>query len=49
MDPNFRQLHYVRYADTFLIGVVGSLKETNQIKDQVKAFLSESLHLEMHK
>lgn len=27
-DPNFRRLWYVRYADDFLLGIVGSKSET---------------------
>lgn len=34
-DPNFRRLLYVRYADDFLIGVVGSKAEAQHIKEQV--------------
>lgn len=47
MDPNFRKLKYVRYADDFLIGVIGSRKECEQIKREIKNFLSDKLRLEL--
>ena len=47
MDENFRRLVYVRYADDFLIGVIGSQQDAFDIKNKVGAFLKENLHLEM--
>jgi group II intron reverse transcriptase/maturase len=47
MDENYRRLKYVRYADDFLIGVVGSLKECEQIKRDIKRFLADKLKLEL--
>ena len=47
MDENFRRLVYVRYADDFLIGVIGSRQDALDIKNEVGAFLKENLHLEM--
>src|SRR5437764_13601 len=38
-DPNFRRLHYVRYADDFLLGFTGSRSEAEEIKWQLKEFL----------
>ena len=32
MDENFRRIVYVRYADDFLIGVIGSKEEAESIK-----------------
>ena len=40
-DPNFRRLHYVRYADDFLIGFVGSKAEAKGIKSILKKFLQD--------
>ena len=45
MDSDYRRLKYVRYADDFLIGVIGSLAECKQIKEDIANFLSEKLHL----
>lgn len=46
-DPNYRRLKYVRYADDFLLGFTGSVHEAKEIKDKVKAYLSEQLKLEL--
>ncbi len=46
-DPAYRRLWYARYADDFLIGIIGSKQEAAEILDQVKKFLRESLHLEV--
>ena len=43
--PNNKRLNYVRYADDFLIGVVGSRKDCEDIKAELKTFLLEELHL----
>ena len=45
MDGDYKRLKYVRYADDFLIGVIGSLAECKQIKEDIANFLSEKLHL----
>ena len=39
--------HTNRYADDFVIGVIGSKKDAEEIKEDVKIFLQEKLHLEM--
>jgi len=38
-DPTFRRLKYVRYADDFLLGFIGSLKEAIEIKRKISEFL----------
>ena len=45
MDPNFRRLRYCRYADDFLIGVIGSKAEAQQVMTSVQDFLGERLKL----
>ncbi len=47
-DAGFRRLRYVRYADDFLLGFIGSKAEAEAIKAEVGVFLKESLHLEMN-
>ena len=47
MDKNFRRLVYVRYADDFLVGVIGSQQDALEIKNKIGAFLKENLHLDM--
>jgi group II intron reverse transcriptase/maturase len=46
-DPNYRRLLYVRYADDFLLGLAGPVAEAREIKERLKTFLLEELHLEM--
>lgn len=46
-DPNYRRLKYVRYADDFILGVIGSKKEAEQIKQDLTIFLKEQLRLEL--
>jgi group II intron reverse transcriptase/maturase len=48
-DPEFRRLHYVRYADDFLLGFIGPRNEAQDIKGQLRVFLFEELKLEMSK
>ncbi len=47
MDANYRRLQYVRYADDFLIGVIGSKSECQAIKADIKEFMTEQLGLEL--
>lgn len=47
MDPKFRKLFYVRYADDFIIGITGSHKEAKRILLKVCNFLSETLKLDL--
>ncbi len=48
IDPNFRRIRYVRYADDFLIGYIGSKQEAVQIKEQLTTFLRDNLKLELN-
>jgi hypothetical protein len=45
-DPGFRRLHYVRYADDWLLGFTGTRREAEDIKDKVGRFLQHRLKLE---
>ena len=45
MDPNFKRLRYCRYADDFLIGIIGSKREAREIMASVERFLTETLKL----
>ncbi len=45
MDPNFRRLRYCRYADDFLIGIIGSKGEAWQMMANVQDFLATRLKL----
>ncbi len=46
-DPNFRRLKYVRYADDWLIGFIGTKEEALEIKERIKAYLHEELKLDL--
>ena len=43
-DPDFRRLRYVRYADDFLLGVIGPKEEAIQIKEQLRRHLARIIH-----
>jgi len=47
MDSEYRRVVYIRYADDFLIGVIGSKEDAIQVKTDVGAFIGEHLRLEM--
>ncbi|MFZ4816802.1 MAG: reverse transcriptase/maturase family protein [Phototrophicaceae bacterium] len=44
-DPDFRRLKYVRYADDFLMGFIGTKAEATALLQQVETFLNTTLHL----
>lgn len=44
-DPSYRRLRYCRYADDFIIGVIGSKAEARQIMEEVRTFLADHLKL----
>jgi len=46
-DENFRRFHFVRYADDFLVGIIGTKKEAEEILEGVRNFLQEELKLEL--
>ena len=45
MDANYRRIKYTRYADDFLIGVIGSKADCEKIKEDIRLFLHEKLKL----
>lgn len=45
-DPEFRRLYYCRYADDFVLGVIGSKEEAQDILREVERFLHD--HLRLH-
>ncbi len=46
-DPEYRRLHYVRYADDFLLGFAGPRHEAAAIKQRIGAYLNDTLNLEL--
>ena len=47
MDNGYKRFRYERYADDFLIGVIGSKEDCRRIKQDIKVFLEKKLHLEL--
>ncbi len=48
LDPGYRRLFYVRYADDHLLGFIGPKAEAEEIKAKLAAFLRETLALELN-
>jgi hypothetical protein len=46
-DPDYRRLHYIRYADDWLLGYVGTRREAEDIKGKIGRFLGYRLKLEL--
>lgn len=46
-DTNYKRLKYVRYADDFLCGVIGSREDAIKIKADIKEYLESKLRLEL--
>jgi group II intron reverse transcriptase/maturase len=47
MDEDYRRIQYVRYADDFLIGIIGSKEECELIKKDITEFMRNELKLEL--
>lgn len=47
MDEEYRRMSYVRYADDFLVGVIGSKEDATQVKKDITEFISKELKLEL--
>jgi len=45
VDPNYRRLRYIRYADDFLLGFVGPKNEAEVVRQQISEFLGRNLKL----
>jgi hypothetical protein len=44
-DSGFKRLHYCRYADDYVIGIIGSKADAERVRDKVKGFIEETLRL----
>lgn len=47
-DPSYRRLHYIRYADDFILGFAGPKNEAEEIKEEIANYL-RGLKLQMGK
>ena len=45
LDADFKRIQYNRYADDFVVGVIGSKQDAISIKEDLRQFLSEKLKL----
>jgi hypothetical protein len=46
-DPDYRRLKYIRYADDFILGFIGTREEAETIKERLRTFLHDELKLEL--
>lgn len=46
-DNDYKRIVYQRYADDFLIGVIGSKEDSCKVKEDIKQFLLHTLKLEL--
>jgi len=44
-DPGFIRIKYLRYADDWIVGIWGSHALAEQVKQEIKTFLHDHLHL----
>lgn len=45
IEPEFKRIQYNRYADDFVVGVIGSKEDAEKVKADIKEFLQERLCL----
>lgn len=46
-DENFKRMKYVRYADNWMIGIIGTKEDADNIKLMATRWFDENLHLEL--
>lgn len=44
-DRNYQRLHFNRYADDFVVGIIGSRKDAERVKADIRDFLADTLKL----
>lgn len=47
MDADFRRLQYVRYADDFIIGIIGAKEDARAVKQEISSYIASQLKLEL--
>jgi group II intron reverse transcriptase/maturase len=47
LDPNYIKVKYIRYADDFLVMIIGSKSLAEQIREEIREFLQQELQLEL--
>jgi group II intron reverse transcriptase/maturase len=48
-DSQYKRIRYVKYADDFLLGIIGSRQDAEQVMIEVTEFLSKDLNLRVSK
>lgn len=48
IDPNFRRLSYIRYADDFVVLIYGTRNEVEKIRAEIQSFLEQACGLELN-
>ena len=48
INSNYRRLSYVRYADDFLVGIIGHKTDAMGIRKEIQKFLKEALNLNLN-
>jgi group II intron reverse transcriptase/maturase len=46
-DTKYKRIQYCRYADDFIIGIIGNKTDAEKIKAEIKNFLDQKLKLEL--
>ena len=46
-DPNFRRMRFVRYADDFVISIIGGKEDARRILAELNAFMTQTLKVEL--
>lgn len=44
-DPNYKSLQFNRYADDFVVGIIGSHEDAERVKADIRDFLADTLKL----
>ncbi|WP_256816084.1 reverse transcriptase domain-containing protein [Cytobacillus sp. Bac17] len=48
MDKSFKRLKYFRYADDFIVSVIGDKEDAEYIKEKAKKYLADTMKLELN-
>ena len=48
LDPNYRRMEYIRYADDFLVAIRGPYEDAVRVKQELATFLQTQLRLELN-
>ena len=46
-DQNFRRMRYIRYADDFVVGIIGAKADAQDLLTELNAFMTQTLKVEL--